>query len=62
MVTQTLLRIFPRLYGTRSFDESWDKVEHAIRASQSLANRSSKKYPFAIPRSNVDDTLPRSYA
>ena len=61
-VTQALLHIFPRLYEIRSFGGGWDKVEHAIRASRRLANHSSKKHPFATPRSNVEDTPPRSYA
>jgi len=57
IVAMTLLRIFPRLGSIKFTDERWGKVENAINRSREIINCSSKRCPFTMFRSTLNDHL-----
>ena len=57
-VALTLARIFPfidTIYGGDDNEETWDNVVDAIYNSGRIVGRSSKRYPLATARSNLND-------
>jgi len=57
IVAVTLLRIFPRLGSIKFTDERWGEVENAINRSREIINCSSKRCPFTMSRSILNDRL-----